>query len=129
MNLVIITGNLGADPKVNKTKSDLTVANLSIATNERIKQGNEWIDHTEWHNVVVFGGQAETSARFLTKGSKVAIHGKLRTRKWTTEDGQERRTTEIVADRVEFMSKPPNSQSTMSSPPPSSKWPEDEIPF
>tara|TARA_R100000005_G_C4938813_1_gene164343 strand:+ start:23 stop:424 length:402 start_codon:yes stop_codon:yes gene_type:complete len=133
MNTVIITGNLGANPDVRQTGSGLAVANLSVATNERVKQGGEWVDHTEWHRVTVFGGQAETCQKFLVKGSKVGVQGKLRTRKFTDKNGQERWSTEILADRVEFFSKAETAGT--SAPPPtngagqsqSPTW--DDIPF
>jgi len=114
MNRVIITGNLGADPTLRQTAGGTAVANLSVATNERVKSGTEWVDHTEWHNIVVFGGQATSCAKFLAKGSKVAVEGKLRTRAFTDRNGQERKSTEVLADRVEFMSKAKSS----SAPPP-----------
>lgn len=114
MNRVIITGNLGSDPTLRATSSGLPVANISVATNERVKQDGEWVDHTEWHNIVVFGGQADSCGKFLAKGSKVAVEGKLRTRAFTDRNGHERKSTEIVADRVEFMTKAQSS----SAPPP-----------
>jgi|TARA_R110000824_G_scaffold37525_6_gene115123 single-strand DNA-binding protein len=114
MNRVIITGNLGSDPTLRATGSGLAVANISVATNERVKQDGEWVDHTEWHNIVVFGGQADSCGKFLAKGSKVAVEGKLRTRAFTDRNGNERKSTEIVADRVEFMTKAQSS----SAPPP-----------
>jgi len=117
MNKVIITGNLGVAPELRPTNSGTKVCNLSVATNERSfnKKQDEWVDHTEWHNVVVFGGQAASCAQFLAKGSKVAVDGKLRTRTYTDKTGVERRRTEIVADRVEFMSK---AQPANGAPPP-----------
>ena len=114
MNRVIITGNLGSDPTLRATGSGLAVANISVATNERVKQDGEWVDHTEWHNIVVFGGQADSCGKFLAKGSKVAVEGKLRTRAFTDRNGNERKSTEIVADRVEFM---PKAQSSSAPPP------------
>ncbi len=129
MNKVFISGNLGSQPEAKQTKSGMAVTNLSVATNERTKKADgEWTDHTEWHQVTVFGGQATNCANWLTKGSKVLVEGKLRTRKWTDANGNERKTTEIVADRVEFMSKPVKLNNG-GPPAPSSKWPEDEIPF
>ena len=128
MNKVFISGNLGAQPEAKQTKSGMAVTNLSVATNERTKVDGEWADHTEWHQVTVFGGQATNCANWLTKGSKVLVEGKLRTRKWTDANDNERKTTEIVADRVEFMSKPVKLNNGRP-PAPSSKWPEDEIPF
>lgn len=111
MNRVIITGNLGQAPEVRKAKSGLPIANLRIATNERVKDGDEWKDHTEWHTVVVFGKQAENCERFLDKGSKVAVEGKIRTRQYEDKDGNQRRNTEIIADRVEFLTRSENSES------------------
>ena len=131
MNTVIISGNLGAAPDVRQTASGLAVANLSIATNERVKQNGEWADHTEWHRVTVFGKQAEVCGKFLAKGSKVAVQGKLRTRKFVDKNGQDKWTTEILADNVEFMSQ---AQTNNSSPAPldypsTSQMRDDEIPF
>ena len=106
MNRVFICGNLGANPEVKDTKGGTKVVNLSIATNERNQQPDgTYQDHTEWHQVVVFGKQAETCGKFLSKGSKVIVEGKLRTRKYTTRDKQERTAREIVASRVEFVSR------------------------
>jgi single-strand DNA-binding protein len=133
MNVVIISGNLGANPEVRQTASGLAVANLSVATNERVKQDGEWADHTEWHRITVFGKQAEVCGKFLAKGSKVTVQGKLRTRKFTDKNGQDKWTTEILADSVEFM-----SQAQTSSPPApmpaaavtgTPRFTEDEIPF
>tara|TARA_R110000824_G_scaffold101193_1_gene240380 strand:- start:1271 stop:1657 length:387 start_codon:yes stop_codon:yes gene_type:complete len=128
MNRVIITGNLGVAPEVRPTKSGTTVCNLSVATNERVKQNGEWVDHTEWHRIVVFGGQAESCGKYLAKGSKVAVEGKLRTRTYTDKQGTERRSTEVLADRVEFMSRANQSQNN--APPQQGSHDQfDEIPF
>jgi single-strand DNA-binding protein len=137
MNNVIIFGNLGAPPEVRTTANGLTVANLSIATNERVKQNGEWADHTEWHRVTVFGKQAEVCQQFLSKGSKVLVEGKLRTRKYTDKNGQERWSTEIRADGVHFGSRADTTQAPQaaSQPPPQpassgmSPYGDDEIPF
>jgi len=137
-NHVMIFGNLGAAPDTRQTASGLAVTNLSVATNERVKQQGEWTDHTEWHRVTVFGKQAEVCNQFLAKGSKVLVTGKLRTRKFTDKQGQERWSTEILADSVEFGSRangnmgsapPPSNSPAPAAPAPSSAWPEDEIPF
>jgi single-strand DNA-binding protein len=133
MNLVVIHGNLGAAPEVRRTASDLAVANLSVATNERVKTNGEWQDHTEWHRVTVFGSQAELCQKYLAKGSKVVITGKLRTRQFTDKTGVEKYSTEILADRVEFGSNARPAEAG-SSPPPmqsnnSQPFQDDEIPF
>lgn len=103
VNKVILVGNLGADPEVKTTNSGTTVANLRIATSERVKAADEWKDHTEWHRVVCFGRTAENVSRFLKKGRQVYIEGKLRTQKWQDKDGNDRYTTEIVAFNVSFL--------------------------
>jgi len=133
MNVVIVSGNLGANPEVRATASGLAVANLSVATNERVKQDGEWADHTEWHRITVFGKQAEVCGKFLAKGSKVTVQGKLRTRKFTDKNGQDKWTTEILADSVEFMSQAQTSSAPAPMPAAVVAQPEavkeDEIPF
>jgi single-strand DNA-binding protein len=100
INKVIIVGNLGNDPDTRYMPSGSAVTNLSVATNEswKDKQTGEQKDRTEWHKVAMFGRLAEIAAEYLRKGSQVYIEGKLRTRKWQDKDGQDRFTTEIVAD-------------------------------
>lgn len=100
INKVILIGNLGADPDVRYMPSGDAVANCRIATSEawKDKQSGELHERTEWHNVVFFGRTAETVKQYLRKGSKVYVEGKLRTRKWQTQDGQDRYTTEVVVD-------------------------------
>ena len=107
MNNVTLFGNLGAAPTMRSTKKGTPVANLSVATNERTtNQSGEWVDHTEWHTVAVFGKQAQVCEQYLAKGSKVLIEGKLRTRKWQDKDGNERYSTEVLADKVHFAGRP-----------------------
>ncbi len=105
VNKVILVGNLGADPETRTANSGTVVSNLRIATTERQKnsQTGEWGDHTEWHRVVCFGRTAENASRFLSKGRQVYIEGRLRTRKWQDRDGNDRWSTEIVADNVVFL--------------------------
>jgi len=100
VNKVILIGNLGADPEVRYLRSGDAVANIRIATSESWKDKNsgEMRDRTEWHNVVFFGKLAEIVNQYLRKGSKVYVEGKLRTRKWQGQDGQDRYTTEVVVD-------------------------------
>lgn len=94
MNKVIICGNLGQDLELRKTKSDTSVCNLSVAT--------KYEDNTEWHRVVAFGKTAENCAKYLSKGRQVLVEGRLQTREWE-KDGEKRYTTEIVAERVQFI--------------------------
>ncbi len=105
VNKVILVGNLGADPEVRSMPSGSYVANLRIATTESWKDRNsgEFQDRTEWHRVVIFGRQAETAQQYLKKGSKVFIEGKIRTNKWTDQNGQDRYTTEIAADNMQML--------------------------
>jgi single-strand DNA-binding protein len=100
VNKVILIGNLGAEPEVRYMPSGDPVANIRIATSESWKDRNsgEVQERTEWHNVVFFGKIAEVVKQYLHKGSKVYVEGKLRTRKWQTQEGQDRYTTEVVVD-------------------------------
>lgn len=103
VNKVILIGNLGADPESRTTASGMVVTTLRIATNEKKKNGDEWVDHTEWHRVVCFGKVAENAARYLAKGRQVYIEGAIRSRKWTDNEGVERYMTEIAAHGVVFL--------------------------
>ncbi|MBQ73206.1 MAG: single-stranded DNA-binding protein, partial [Planctomycetaceae bacterium] len=105
VNKVILIGNLGQDPELRNTNSGTAVVNLRIATNERRRnQEGQWDNHTEWHSVVAFGKTAENIGRFMKKGRQLYIEGRLQTRKWQDRDGNERYSTEVVADNVRFLS-------------------------
>ena len=100
----MILGNLGADPEVRYTQSQLAICSLRIATNDRRKNSDgEWIDETEWHKVTVFGKQAENCAQYLKKGRQAFIEGKIKTSKWQDKEGNDRYTTEIIANNVQFV--------------------------
>ena len=105
INKVIIIGNLGGDPEIRSMPSGSAVTNITIATNEswKDKQTGEQKERTEWHRVVMFDRLAEIAAEYLRKGSSVYIEGKLRTRKWQGKDGQDRYTTEIVANEMQML--------------------------
>ncbi len=105
VNKVIVIGNLGQDPETRYMPSGSAVTNLRIATNEswKDKQTGEQKDRTEWHSVAMFGRLAEIAAEYLRKGSQVYIEGKLRTRKWQDKDGNDRYTTEIIADEMQML--------------------------
>ena len=100
VNKVILIGNLGNEPDVRYMPSGDAVANVSLATSEAWKDKNtgETQERTEWHRVVFFGKIAEVVKQYLHKGSKIYVEGKLRTRKWQGQDGQDRYTTEVVVD-------------------------------
>lgn len=103
-NLVILVCNLGADPESRMSQSGTAVANLRVATTERMKdRDGNWGEQTEWHRVVCFGRTAENVTKFCRKGRQLYIEGRLQTRKWTDKQGQERWSTEIVANDVRFL--------------------------
>jgi len=105
VNKVIIVGNLGQDPETRYMPSGAAVTNFTVATNEswKDKQTGEQKDRTEWHRVAMFNRLAEIAAEYLRKGSQVYIEGKLRTRKWQGQDGNDRYTTEIIADEMQML--------------------------
>jgi len=105
VNKVILIGNLGADPETRAMPSGTSVANLRIATSESWKdrQSGEQQERTEWHRVALFGRLAEVASEYLRKGSQVYIEGSLRTRKWQDKQGNERYTTEIVANDMQML--------------------------
>lgn len=102
-NKAIIIGNLTRDPELKTLPSGASVTTFSLATNRvyKDKEGNRKED-AQFHNVVVFGRQAETSAQYLKKGNMALVEGRLQTRSWDADDGTKRYRTEIVADRVQF---------------------------
>ena len=105
VNKVILLGNLGADPETRYTASGSAVTNLSVATSRswRDKQSGEMKEDTEWHRVVMFNKLAEIAAEYLRKGSQCYIEGRIQTRKWQGQDGQDRYTTEVVADEMQML--------------------------
>lgn len=105
INKVILIGNLGADPEVRYLPSGSAVANVSVATSDSWKDKNtgERQERTEWHRVAFFGRLAEIVGEYLKKGSKVYVEGRLQTRKWQGQDGQDRYTTEIVANDMQML--------------------------
>lgn len=105
VNKVILVGNLGADPEVRYLPSGDAIANIRLATTDRYKDkaSGEMKEATEWHRVAFFGRLAEIVNEYLKKGSAVYIEGRLRTRKWQGQDGQDRYSTEIVADQMQML--------------------------
>jgi len=149
VNKVILVGNLGKDPDMKYTASGAAIANITIATSEswNDKQTGEKQEKTEWHRVVFFRRLAEIAGEYLRKGSQVYIEGKLQTRKWQDQNGQDRYTTEIVANEMQmlgsrggeagarpqqsssgFRSNAPAEQAT-SQPQPDKGFADDDIPF
>jgi single-strand DNA-binding protein len=105
VNKVILVGNLGADPETRSMPSGMTVTNIRIATSEswKDKASGAQQERTEWHNIALFGRLGEIAAEYLRKGSQVFIEGKLRTRKWQDKQGNDRFTTEIIADNMQML--------------------------
>ena len=104
VNKVILIGNLGRDPEVRYMPSGDPMVNINLATTDtwRDKSGEKQ-EKTEWHRIVMFGKVAEIAGEYLKKGSQAYFEGRLQTRKWTDKEGQDRYTTEIVADRMQML--------------------------
>jgi single-strand DNA-binding protein len=105
INKVIIVGNLGQDPETRHMPNGNAVTNISVATSEtwKDKQTGDQQERTEWHRVVFYGRLAEIAGEYLKKGSKVYVEGRLHTRKWQGQDGQDRYTTEIIANEMQML--------------------------
>ena len=104
LNKVMLIGNLGADPEIRYTQAGVAVANMRLATNFSFTdRSGEKREHTEWHRVVVFGKLAEIVSEYLNKGDPVYFEGRLRTRKWQSQDGQDRYSTEVIASDINLL--------------------------
>src|ERR1700681_1837392 len=104
VNKVILIGNLGRDPETRYTTGGDAVTNIRIATTDTWKDKNgDKQEKTEWHTVVFFGRQAEIAGEYLKKGRQIYVEGRLQTRKWQDKEGQDRYTTEIIADRMQML--------------------------
>lgn len=108
VNKVILVGNLGKDPEVRHLENGAVVANFSLATSESYKDRNtgEMLTNTDWHNIVLWRGLAEIAEKYLHKGDKVYIEGKLRNRSYQDQEGATKYITEIVGDNLVMMGKP-----------------------
>jgi len=150
VNKVILIGNLGADPEIRYSASGSAVCNLRIATTDNWtdKQSGEKREQTEWHRVVMYQRLAEIAGQYLKKGRQVYIEGRISTRKWQDKEGQDRYTTEIIANEMKMLgnregmgdpaggaSSPPAASTYNPAPAASAKKPafdefgEDDIPF
>jgi single-strand DNA-binding protein len=138
VNKAILIGNLGRDPELRYTPSGAAVCTFSIATTEkwRDKQTNEMKESTNWHNIVLWGKQAETAKQYLTKGSPVYIEGRIQTRSWD-DNGVKKYITEIVGQRLQFLGRrgaEPSGDSDAPPPPEADSAPplteeDDDLPF
>jgi len=111
VNKAIIVGTLGKDPEVRYTAGGSAIVNVSVATNEswRDKTTGENVEKTEWHRIVIFGKLAEIAAQYLKKGQQVYFEGKIQTRKWQDQGGQDRYSTEIVANEMQMLGGRPDA--------------------
>lgn len=113
INKVILIGNLGRDPEIRHLESGASVGKFSIATNESYRdKNNEWQTITEWHEVVVWRALADRAEQSLKKGMLVYVEGKLRTRKWQDQNGNDRYTTEVVANTFRILERKDKSDSS-----------------
>lgn len=105
VNKAILIGHLGKDPEIRYTQSGSAVANVSMATTEQWKdrQTGEQQERTEWHRLVFFGRQAEIVGEYLKKGSQIYVEGRIQTRKWQGQDGQDRYSTEVVVNDMQML--------------------------
>ena len=108
VNKVILIGNLGKDPEIRRLENGAVVANFSIATSETYieKATGERRENTDWHNIVAWRGLAEVIEKYLRKGTKIYVEGKLKTRSWQDKEGNTRYTTEVLAEEMTILSRP-----------------------
>ena len=109
VNKVILLGNVGKDPDVRYPQQGQCMASFSLATSERYSTANGPAERTEWHNIVVWGKQAEIVEKYVRKGTKLYIEGKLRTRQWEDRNAIKRYVTEVYADTFEFLGNRPQA--------------------
>ena len=111
VNRAIISGNLGRDAELSRTKSGMAILKFGVAVNDRKRnnQTGDWEDYTNWIDCILFGSRAEKIANYLTKGTKVAVEGKLRWSQWE-KNGERRSKIEVVVDEIEFMSRQDGGQ-------------------
>lgn len=137
LNKVMLIGSLGKDVELRYTNSGTAVAGFSLATTEKVKSGDSYEDKTEWHTITMWGRLAEIAGEFLAKGKSVYIEGRLQTRKWQDKNGNDRYTTEIVAEKMQMLSPKGDKGSAGtttsgakgSQEPPPGFGPDDDVPF
>lgn len=137
VNKVILIGNVGRDPEVRYLDNGVAVATLTLATSERgytLQNGTQVPERTEWHNIVLWRGLAEVAEKYVRKGDKLYVEGKIRTRSYDDQNGVKRYVVEIFADNMEMLSAPRQagaqaSQSQPQAQPAQAPRPIDEVPF
>lgn len=111
LNKVLLIGNVGKDPEIRHLESGASVATFSLATTERYKDRNgEAVEQTEWHSIVAWSKLADLAENYIVKGSQLYIEGRIRSRKYTNQSGEERYVTEIVADGIQLLGKKEGQQ-------------------
>jgi single-strand DNA-binding protein len=132
MNKVFLLGNVGKDPEIRSTNGGMSIASLTLATADRQKdaQGN-WVDKTEWHNLIAFQKTADIVKNYVKKGSQILIEGKIQTRSWDDkESGQKKYRTEILINDLTLLGDPKGSHQNAAAPAPAAdEITDDEIPF
>lgn len=124
-NIVILVGNVGADPESRTSQSGTSITNFSVATSRRYRNdAGDLVEQTEWHRITAFNGLGKTVAQYVRRGMKVSVQGRLHYSKWTDQAGQTRYGVDIYASEVEFLSKAPASTSGDNA-----TQQEDEVPF
>jgi single-strand DNA-binding protein len=110
VNSVTLLGNIGQPPESRTLQNGTSVTTVSMATNERIKRGDTWADHTEWHSVTFFGKLSDVAKQYLHKGSMLLVTGRLRTSSWEDDHQVKRWKTTIIANELILFDKPTNAQ-------------------
>lgn len=106
LNKVLLIGNVGKDPEIRHLESGATVATFTLATTERYKDRNgESVEQTEWHSIVAWSKLADLAEKFIVKGSQIYVEGRIRSRRYTNQSGEEKYVTEIVADGIQLLGK------------------------
>lgn len=103
VNKVILIGNVGKDPEVKHLDNGMVITKFTLATSETYTKNNEKVTNTEWHNIVLFKGQAEVAEKYVKKGDALYIEGKIQTRSWDDQDGNKRYMTEIVGNNMQML--------------------------
>lgn len=135
VNKVILIGNLGKDPDTKYSANGVKIVRFSIATSEKFKRGDNWEENTDWHNIVLFGSQAEYASEYLKKGNTVYIEGRIQYRSWEDDKGQKRYMTEIMGSivrnltRRDYSSSSSDSSYNQDSKNDSMEETEDDLPF
>lgn len=132
LNKVFLIGNVGKDPEIRHLESGAVVATFTLATTERYKDRNgEAVEQTEWHNIVAWSRLAELAENYIVKGSQLFIEGRIRSRKYANQAGEERYVTEIVADNIQLLGKKEGQQRETGIKPiekPAPKWDRQQAP-